>query len=132
MAALNPADPDLAVPLRLPGIAAFRRQIPERLARPEGTGQAASAVAVCAAGTLGESGTLLLSGAPTAVPLSLEADLLASRATGVVSLSDGVLKVLRSGRHRRSSKTVVAALLASSCLSSIDAAAQTWIGADST
>jgi len=37
----------------------------------------------------------------------------------------------RDSRHHRSSKAVLAALLASSCLSSIDAAAQTWIGADS-
>jgi autotransporter-associated beta strand protein len=49
------------------------------------------------------------------VPPTLGADLLASR----------------DSRHHRSSKAVLAALLASSCLSSIDAAAQTWIGADS-
>src|SRR5258708_26719436 len=64
-----------------------------------------------------ESAKLLLHpGAPT-VPSTLGADLLASR---------------DSERGSLTNKGLVAALLAGSCLSSIDAAAQTWIGADST
>jgi hypothetical protein len=64
-----------------------------------------------------ESGKLLLHpGAPT-VPPTLGAELLASR---------------DSERGSLTNKGLVAALLASSCLSSIDAASQTWIGAHST
>jgi autotransporter-associated beta strand protein len=72
---------------------------------------------VCGLARTKESGKLLLHPeAPTVSP-AWGADLLASRDSENGSLTN---------------KGLVAALLVSSCLSSIDAAAQTWIGGDST